>query len=161
MVSVRSDIIGGAFSAILGILLLVWLIPVWVEPDPDLRLPVSLMPQIVAWGFVLCGVALVLRTLLSKDKPAQKETINNPAPVHLVSAFDRGEVRGLLLMIVLLLLSTMAFQHFHFLLVAPLIVAMSMWMYSTVRLWSVLLTASICPFAIWLLATQLLGRVVP
>ena len=59
----RSDLIGGVLSTVLGVCLLLWLIPVWVEPDPDLRLPVSLVPQIVATGFVLCGMALCVAAL--------------------------------------------------------------------------------------------------
>lgn len=147
----RHSLFAGMFSLGLGACLLFWLIPAWVEPDADLRLPVSLVPQVVAVGFVLCGAAMLVRALIAQ--PRQSD-----APGR---GFDDGEFRGLLLMLAILLGATVGFQFLHFLIVAPLVVAVSMWIFAPIRPVSLILTSAIGPLLIWLLATQVLGRVLP
>ena len=151
MSNARPDLVGGTLSLILGLCLLFWLIPHWVEPDPDLRLPVSLVPQVVAIGFVLCGAALLARAVFGSH---QKTEIK-------IGGFDTGEFRGLVLMISIMLCATIGFQFLHFLVVAPLIVAVSMWIFGPVRPVRLVLTSSVGPVLIWILGTQVLGRVLP
>lgn len=148
-------------SIVLGLFLLTWLIPGWVEPDPDLRLPVSLVPQIVAIGFVLCGAALLFIHFMTARHSAENNSTAVQQEVPADTGFGAGEFRGLVLMILLLIIATMAFQLLHFMIVAPIMVALSMWMFGPVRLLSVLLTATIGPASVWILATQVLGRVLP
>ncbi len=151
MPRIRQDALGGALGLAFGMCLLFWLIPGWVEPDEDLRLPVSLMPQIVAVGFVLCGTAMLIRGTLA---PRSK---SDPATV----GFAQGEFRGLTLMILVLLVATVGFQTLHFLVVAPAIVAVSMWMFGPIRPVGLVLTSAIGPILIWVLSTHVLGRVLP
>jgi hypothetical protein len=147
----RPDAIAGVLSISLSALLWFWLIPVWVEPDADLRLPVSLVPQIVAIGFGLCGAALLIRSTVSGyDDTVQKTT-----------GFASGELQGLVVMIAILVAATAAFQWLHFLLVAPVVVLLCMWLFGPLRPLSALLTATLGPLLIWVLATQLLGRALP
>lgn len=147
----HQHIIGGAISLVLGLVLLVWLIPVWVEPDPDLRLPVSLVPQVVAIGLALCGGALLIQGVL------RKSTTEIAAP----SGFAEGEFRGALGMLAVLLGATIGFQLLHFLIVAPVLVAVSMWIFGPVRPLSLILTSLVGPTLIWVLGTHVLGRVLP
>lgn len=151
MPQIRQDALGGALSLALGTCLLFWIIPRWVEPDADLRLPVSLMPQIVAIGLVLCGSAMLIRDALASRRESERAT----------GGFAQREFRGLVLMILVLLAATLGFQTFHFLVVAPAIVAVSMWMYGPIRPASLVLTSAIGPILIWVLATHVLGRVLP
>ncbi len=151
MPQIRQDAVGGALSLALGLCLLFWLIPRWVEPDDDLRLPVSLMPQIVAVGFMLCGAAMLTRGALASRRGSGPAT----------DGFAQGEVRGLVLMILVLLAATLGFQAFHFLVVAPAVIAVSMWMFGPIRPVDVVLTSAFGPILIWILATQFLGRVLP
>ncbi|MDE0697913.1 MAG: hypothetical protein OXH76_18995 [Boseongicola sp.] len=151
MPRIRQDALGGALGLALGMCLLFWLIPRWVEPDEDLRLPVSLVPQIVAVGFVLCGAAMLIRaTLAPRGKPGQA-----------TGGFAPGEFRGLTLMILVLLVATLGFQALHFLVVAPAIIAVSMWMFGPIRPVGLVLTSAIGPILIWVLSTHVLGRVLP
>ena len=145
------DALGGALGLASGICLLLWLIPGWVEPDEDLRLPVSLMPQIVAVGFVLCGTAMLVKGTLAPRSNSGQAT----------GGFAQGELRGLTLMILVLLVATFGFQKLHFLVVAPAIVAVSMWMFGPVRPVGLVLTSAIGPILIWALSTHVLGRVLP
>lgn len=147
----QQDAIGGALSLGLGLCLLFWLIPHWVEPDPDLRLPVSLVPQVVAVGFVLCGAGLIGRYFLTR----------NHATASASDGFAQGELRGLIFMIVLLVAATFGFAQWHFLIVAPVIVAVSMWLFGPLRPISLVLTSVLGPSLIWLIGTQVLGRVLP
>ena len=142
--------LGGILSVALGVTLLVWLIPTWVEPDPDLRLPVSLVPQIVAIGFIACGVASLVVSLVSK--PLE----NTPS-----AGFDTEEGRGFFLILLLLIVATVGFQVLHFLVVAPAMVAISMWMFGPVRPVSLVLTSALGPLVIWFVGTEVLGRVLP
>ncbi|MEX0339938.1 MAG: hypothetical protein AB3N11_12965 [Arenibacterium sp.] len=151
MFETRQNLLGGALSLGLGLCLLLWLIPAWVEPDADLRLPVSLLPQIVAIGFVLCGVAMIASAVLQRNQNAK------PARV----GFEPGEFQGLLVMLALLLGATIGFAYLHFLIVAPALVAASMWIYSPIKPISFVLTSALGPLVIWVLATQVLGRVLP
>ena len=151
MPKIRQDALGGAISLALGLCLLFWLIPRWVEPDEDLRLPVRLMPQIVAVGFVLCGAAMLIRGPLASRRESDRAT----------GGFAHGEFRGLVLMILVLLAATLGFQAFHFLAVAPAIIAVSMWMFGPIRPVGLVLTSAIGPLLIWVLSTQVLGRVLP
>lgn len=75
--------------------------------------------------------------------------------------FAQGEFRGLALMILVLLAAILGFQTLHFLVVAPAIVAVSMWMYGPVRPVSLVLTSAVGPVLIWVLSTHVLGRVLP
>lgn len=158
MTKSRPDTIGGALCVALSIILWFWLIPVWVEPDPDLRLPVSLLPGIVAVGFLLCGVGLLIKSAIAAGPQKHRQT---QTTTQTSVGFEAGELRGLLSMLVLLLAATVAFQFFHFLIVAPLLVAIMMWMFGPVRPVSLILTSSIGPILIWWLATHVLGRVLP
>ncbi len=145
----RQNAIGGALSLALGLVLLIWLIPNWVEPDADLRLPVSLVPQVVAIGLVLCGIAVLVQSLVAQQADAPD------------TGFDQGEFRGLTVMVLLLFTATAGFQLFHFLIVAPVLVAVSMWIYRPIRPVSLVLTSALGPALIWVLGTQVLGRVLP
>ena len=145
------DIVVGALSLIFGLVLLFWLIPHYVEPDPDLRLPVGLVPQVVAIGFMLCGFALLVKRIALLRRQIESED----------SGFDQGELRGLVLMIVIMLSATIGFQYLHFLIVAPFIVAVSMWIFGPIRPVSLVLTSTIGPITIWILGTVVLGRVLP
>lgn len=151
MPRIRQDALGGALSLALGTCLLFWLIPRWVEPDEDLRLPVSLMPQIVAVGFVLCGGAMLIRGALAPRSRSDQAA----------GGFAEGEFRGLALMILVLLAATLGFQALHFLVVAPAIIAASMWMFGPIRPVGLVLTSAIGPILIWVLSTHVLGRVLP
>ncbi|MEM1049692.1 MAG: tripartite tricarboxylate transporter TctB family protein [Pseudomonadota bacterium] len=151
MTQSRQDTIAGALSLGLGLCLLLWLIPHWVEPDPDLRLPVSLVPQVVALGFIVCGTIMLAKGIHAGRQNEQPEG----------GGFDQGELRGLAVMMVILIVGTLGFEVLHFLVVAPAIVAVSMWVFGPVRPVSLSLTAAIGPVVIWVLATQVLGRVLP
>ena len=151
MPQIRQDTLGGALSLALGTCLLFWMIPRWVEPDADLRLPVSLLPQVVAAGFVICGAVMLIRDALESRRESEQAT----------GGFAQGEFRGLALMILVLLAATLGFQTLHFLVVAPAIIAVSMWMYGPVRPVSLVLTSAIGPVLIWVLSTNVLGRVLP
>lgn len=151
MPQIRQDALGGALSVALGTCLLFWIIPRWVEPDADLRLPVSLLPQVVAVGFVICGAAMLIRDALASRRESKRAT----------GGFAQGEFRGLALMILVLLAATLGFQSLHFLVVAPAIVAVSMWMFGPVRLVGLVLTSAVGPVLIWALSTHVLGRVLP
>lgn len=59
----KRDLVGGLLAAAFGGMLLVWGIPLHVQEDMDLRLPVSTMPKIVAVLFVLVGLVQVIRAL--------------------------------------------------------------------------------------------------
>ena len=150
MSTTKQHLLGGALSLCLGLVLLVWLIPNWVEPDPDLRLPVSLVPQIIAIGFVLCGLATLAQVLYSKQ-------VTRTAG----SGFDDGEFSGFIAMILVLLAATVGFQFLPFLIVAPLLVAVAMWMFGPLHLVSLVLTSVLGPLAIWFIGTDILGRVLP
>lgn len=139
--------VGGALSLGLGLALWLWLIPGWVEPDPDLRLPVDLVPRIIAIGFILCGIATLVTGLLAK--------------AGTTDGFNPSEFRGFVLMLLLLLGATIGFQYLHFLIVAPVLVALAMWMFGPVRPVSLILTSALGPLAIWVIGTELLGRVLP
>lgn len=151
MPQIRQDTLGGALSVALGACLLFWIIPRWVEPDADLRLPVSLLPQVVAVGFVICGAAMLIRDALASRREARQAMVG----------FAQGEFRGLALMILVLLAATLGFQTLHFLVVAPAIVAVSMWMFGPVRPVGLVLTSAIGPVLIWALSMHVLGRVLP
>ena len=140
------QIVGGALSLGLGLALWLWLIPNWVEPDPDLRLPVDLVPRILAIGFVLCGLATIASGFLAKEK---------------VEGIAPHERRGFVLMLILLVGATVGFQLLHFLVVAPVLVALAMWMFGPVRPISLVLTSALGPLVIWFIGTELLGRVLP
>ena len=147
----RLDAIGGALSLALGLCLLLWLIPHWVEPDPDLRLPVGLVPQVVAAMFVLCGAAMLARAALAR----RGRGADGPP------GFDDGELRGLLVMTAVLLCSTAGFQFLHFMVAAPALVAVSMWVFGPLRPVSLVVTAAAGPAAVWVVFTHMLGRVLP
>lgn len=151
MTQSRQDTIGGALSLGLGLCLLFWLIPYWVEPDADLRLPVSLVPQVVAIGFVLCGASMLVKGIGAMRNAEQSEA----------GGFEEKEFRGLALMILILVVGTLGFEVLHFLVVAAAIVAVSMWVFGPVRPVSLVLTSAIGPVVIWVLATHVLGRVLP
>ncbi len=151
MPQIRHDTLGGALGVALGTCLLFWIIPRWVEPDADLRLPVRLLPQVVAAGFVICGAAMLIRDALASRRESEQAT----------GGFAQGEFRGLALMILVLLAAILGFQTLHFLVVAPAIVAVSMWMYGPVRPVSLVLTSAVGPVLIWVLSTHVLGRVLP
>lgn len=143
--------IGGALAFCLGLALWFWLIPNWVEPDPDLRLPVNLVPKLIAIGFVLCGIAGLAQGLWpSGAKPGDE-----------VATFQASERRGFVLMIFVLLAATVGFQVLHFLMVAPALVAVSMWIYGTLRPVSLVVTSALGPVLIWYIGTEVLGRVLP
>lgn len=151
MTSSMQDSVGGAISLALGLALLFWLIPGFVESDPDLRLPVNLLPRIVAFGFVACGLLMVLRGGFALRRGGGVET----------GGFEAGEFGKFCLMILLLLGSTMAFSLVHFLVVAPILVGVGMWIFAPIRPVSFLLTVTLGPAIIWVLSTQVLGRVLP
>lgn len=145
--------LGGALASALGLAMLVWLIPVWVDPDPDLRLPADLVPRLVAIGFLLCGSTLLLRGVLHQTP--------SPTAADAEPSFDPREARGLGIMIALLVTATLGFQVLHFMLVAPVLVAVTMWMFGPVRPVSLVLTACLGPGMIWVVVTHVLGRVLP
>lgn len=147
----HQQLLGGALSLGLGLCLLLWLIPNWVEPDPDLRLPAKLVPQVVAIGLLLCGAAMLIRAFRRQAT----------TPDQVGAGFDDGEFRGFLVMLSVLLAATIGFQLFHFLVVAPLLVAVAMWLFSPIRPVTLVLTSALGPLAIWFLATHVLGRVLP
>lgn len=150
MSEAKQQMIGGALALGLGLALWFWLIPTWVEPDPDLRLPVSVVPQVIAIGFVLCGfAALAIGIWGNRDNAATG------------AAFNPGEFRGFVGMLVLLLAATVGFQFLHFLIVAPALTAISMWIFGPIRPVSLILTSALGPLAIWFLGTDVLGRVLP
>jgi len=147
---VKQDSIGGALSLLLGLSLLIWLIPNWVEADDDLRLPVSLLPQIVAFALVTFGALLLLRSLFKK-----------PDDHDLTRVFSASELGKFIAIIAIMLAATLGFQHLHFLVVAPVLVAVTMWMFGPIRPVSLVLTSTLGPLIIWLLGTEVLGRVLP
>ncbi len=151
MTLINQQTIGGVLSLGLGLALWLWLIPFWVEPDPDLRLPVNLVPKLIAIGFVLCGIATLIQGLVAR--PAE--------PGSADVTFPSSERRGFNVMILVLLASTVGFQHLHFLVVAPVLVAVSMWIYGKIRPVSLVLTSALGPLAIWYIGTEVLGRVLP
>ncbi len=155
MTQARQNAIGGVLSLVLGLVLglvlLLSLIPIWVEPDADLRLPVSLVPQVVAIGLVLCGIALLFQVMVSTGERS----------AALENGFEEGEFRWFVVMILILLAATVGFQLLHFLVVAPALVAVTMWIYGPVRPASLVLTSVLGPTVIWILGTQVLGRVLP
>lgn len=146
----KQDAIGGALSLLLGLSLLIWLIPNWVEPDDDLRLPTSLLPRIVAYALLTCGAVMVVKSVLRRD-----------AGSDMTPRFAGPEFGKFIAMIAIMLAATFGFQQFHFLIVAPVLVAITMWMFGPIRLVSLVLTSTLGPLIIWLLGTQVLGRVLP
>lgn len=150
MSEANQQIIGGALALAMGLALWFWLIPTWVEPDPDLRLPVSLVPQVIAIGFGLCGVTALANGVLAQQA-------KGPA----ADGFEPAEFRGFVAMIAMLLAATVGFQFLHFLVVAPVFVAASMWMYGPLKPISLGLTSVMGPLVIWFLGTDVLGRVLP
>ena len=78
-----------------------------------------------------------------------------------LAAFAAPERRGLVVMILVLLAATVGFQFLHFLVVAPVLVAVSMWIYGNIRPVSLVLTSALGPLLIWYIGTEVLGRVLP
>lgn len=151
MTQMRQDTIGGSLSLMLGVALLFWLIPDWVEPDPDLRLPVSFVPEVLAIGFIVSGAVMLVRSLILRSASGEAT----------VPGFSDGEIRSLIAMIAILLGATLAYHYVHFLIVSPAMVAVSMWVFGPLRPVSLLLTATAGPTLVWILGTQVLGRVLP
>ncbi len=151
MTDALQDAVGGLISLCLGLCLIFWLIPGWVEADRDLRLPTSLVPQVVAIGLAGAGSIMLLRGGLALRRGAPASD----------SPFAPGEFGTVCLMILILIGATLAFQLLHFLIVAPVLVAISMWIFGPLRPVSFVLTSALGPLAIWILGTEVLGSVLP
>jgi hypothetical protein len=148
--SALRDLVGGGLVIVFGILLLVWLIPGYVEEDPDLRLPVATMPKVVAVlliGFGLIQAILGYRKLgleLDGEKfPNQREVVT---------------IAGLLLFISV---ATAAMAYLPYLVVGPALIAFLAWTYSPAGPIRILKTAVVGSVTIYLIIRYLFERLLP
>ena len=146
----KLDIIGGVLIATLGVLLLVWLIPNYVEEDEDLRLPVSVAPTVVAIALLTAGCFLAIVAWLKKDEGESAATL-----------FPQRELLGISYVVGTVALSTFAMQYVPFVVVMPVTLLMLMIYYGAFTPVRFLLTATIGPGLVYLVVYQLFERVLP
>ena len=68
MATPQRDALGYAGTAVLGVLLLLWLIPAYSPAYPGYGVPASLVPNLAAGGILLLAVLGLVRTALAYGK---------------------------------------------------------------------------------------------
>ena len=148
--SALRDLVGGGLVFVFGILLLVWLIPGYVEEDPDLRLPVATMPKVVAVLLICFGLVQAILGCRKMGLKLDSEKFPNQREV--------ATIAGLLLFISV---ATAALSFIPYLVIGPILIAFLAWAYSPAGPVKIIKIAVIGSGAIYLIIRYLFERLLP
>jgi hypothetical protein len=146
----KRDLVGGGLAVALGALLLIWLIPSFVEEDADLQLAVSFMPKLVAW--LLIALGLLQLAGVATDRRFQRSDEEFP---------DRRELSVIFSLIAVFSVATFAMTFLPYLVVAPVFVAVLVWAYAPTRALSCLAIALLGPGFVYFVVRYVLERLLP
>lgn len=147
----KHDVLGGGLAVTFGLALLLWLIPFHVSEDPGLRLPVSILPRIVAWLLIGLGTLQMAGGVLRLSA--------TPGRAELLP--DRSEAKMVLLVLVILALAVTGMSWAGYLIAAPLLMAALAWIHTPSAPLRIVLAALLGPGVIYVAVRFVFERMLP
>ena len=145
------DLLFGFLFALFGIALWFWIIPITVQEDDLLRLPVDTVPRIVAAALIGCGCLAFCKGLVGRGYD----------PNDSGAAVSRRDWIMSSAIFSVLLISTIAMHFVPFLIVAPVLVLALTVLFGPLKPVQAVLSATLGPGAIYLFLYVVLSRSLP
>lgn len=164
MTTTQRDACGYAGMALLSVLLLVWIIPVWSPPWPGYGMPPALVPSVAAWFILILacwGLARCARGLIRSKKAGCAPADAAVAEVARETGKKRPAWLHLLLFVVPCALLMPAMSLLGFVPAGVIFMLVIQWLCGQRRAVPLLLVAVLPVTALWALMRFALGVPMP